>query len=394
MGKLQVLLAGIGGYGAQYLGEFLDRENASFELAGVADPFAASSPRYGELEARSVPVFKTPEEFYAVKKADLAVISSPIHTHYPYMLTCFENRSSILCEKPATGSLKELDELIALEKSTALFAAVGFQLCFSRDVQALKKDILNGLFGKPLEFKALRFPRRGTKYYRRNGWAGKLSFDGRVILDSPLQNACAHEMQVMLFLLGETMNRCASVSTVEAELWQARPDIENYDAAAVRLTTGPRNASPRNASSGVKVLFFTAHCIEESTPGPVGEFHFEKALVRWGETSNEGFTAYFNDGRKKSYDETDKGKPLQKLYDVIEAVQTGIPPVCTLETARPHLQCVTMVQQYPVKKIPQEKLAQGRAEDGDVFYYVPGLAAAFSSAYEKNLLPSEAGFTL
>jgi predicted dehydrogenase len=355
----------------------------------VADPFAASSPRFGELKARSIPVFRTPAEFYAEKRADLAVISSPIHTHYPYILTCFEHGSHVLCEKPVTASLTELDELIAKEKKSGLFAAVGFQLCFSRDVLALKRDILDGLFGSPVEFKVLRFPRRGTKYYRRNRWAGKLNFEGRVILDSPLQNSCAHEMHHMLFLLGDEMQRSAAVESVEAELWQGRPDIENYDAAAVRLQTG----------SGVKLLFYTAHCIEESTSGPLGEYRFEKALVRWGPathsfafSSDSDFTAHFNDGRVKSYGSKEERNDFRKLYAAAEAVRSGVPPVCTLETVRPHLQCVTMVQQFPVKKVPPKKLIQETSEDGDTFFTVPGLAKAFFQAYEKNVLPSEIGF--
>ena len=384
MEKVRVLQIGIGGYGARHLDELLDGNDGSFVLSGVADPFAASSPRFGELKARSVPVFPSPAEFYAGQRADLAVIASPIHTHYPYILTCFENGSRVLCEKPVTGDMTEMDELIAREKKTGLFAAVGFQLCFSPDVLAFKKDILDGLFGKPLEFKVLRFPRRGTKYYRRNSWAGKLTFGGRTILDSPLQNSCAHEMQNMLFLLGEEMNRSAAVESVEAELWQARPDIENYDAAAVRLRTG----------SGVKLLFYTAHCVEESTPGPLGEYRFEKALVQWGGQAGPGFTAFFDDGRVKPYDTPDTENDFRKTHDVIEAIRSGVTPVCTLETARPHLQCVTMVQRFPVKKVPPEKLVQAKSEDDDTYYYVPGLAKSFFSAWEKSVLPSEIGFNL
>ena len=153
MEKVQILLLGIGGYGAQYLHEFLDGNDTSFELAGVVDPFAASSPRFGELAVRSIPIFQSPEKFFAEQRADLVIISSPIHTHYPYILTSLGEKSRVLCEKPVTASLAELDELIAQEKKTGLFVAVGFQLCYSRDVHALKKDIMSGLFGKPLEFK-------------------------------------------------------------------------------------------------------------------------------------------------------------------------------------------------------------------------------------------------
>jgi predicted dehydrogenase len=392
MEKVKVLLAGIGGYGAGYLNEFLADESCrpelfwaadgSFELAGVADPFAAASPRIEDLKARSIPVFQSPAEFFAEKRADLAVISSPIHTHYPYILTCFENGSNVLCEKPVTASLAELDELIAQEKKTGLFAAVGFQLCFARDVLALKRDILDGIFGRPLEFKALRFARRGTKYYRRNGWAGKLCFEGCTILDSPLQNACSHDIQIMLFLLGEDMKQSASVESVEAELWQGRPDIENYDAVALRLKTG----------NGTRLHFYTAHCVEESTAVPLGEYRFEKALVRWGGTPDAGLTACFDNGTIKSYSGISQEKRFQKLYDTVEAVRSGIPPFCTLETVRSHLHCVNLVQQFPVKKVPVEKLTQVNADDGEAFFYVPGLRDAFARAYVMNALPSEIGF--
>jgi predicted dehydrogenase len=280
-----------------------------------------------------------------------------------------------------TGNLEELDELIAKEKEAGLFVSVGFQLCFSGGTLALKKDILDGLFGRPLEFKALKLPRRGTKYYQRNGWAGKLSFEGSSILDSPLQNACSHDMQVMLFLLGDQMRTSVPVESVTAETWQGRPDIENYDAAALRL----------EAADGLKIHFYTAHCVEENMSKSTGEFRFEKAVVKWTESAESVFTACSNDGRVKSYEGFENKKQYQKIYDTIDAIRSGTPPVCTLETVRPHLQCVTMVQRQPIIKVPPEKISMVNLAD-DVYYYVPGLQEAFLSAYEKNALPSEIGF--
>jgi predicted dehydrogenase len=384
MDKIRVLLAGIGGYGANYLNEFLDGGGeGGFLFAGAADPFAEKSPRFAELKERGVPVFQSPQDFYAAGgRAELAVIAAPIHTHYPYIMTCFAQGSQVLCEKPVCGELPKMDALIRRERETGLFAAVGFQLCFSRDVQALKADILAGLFGKPLECKTLCMPRRGTKYYRRNAWAGKLRFEGEPILDSPLNNACAHELQNMLFLLGEETGRSAPVESVEAELWRGRPDIENFDAAALRVTT----------SRGTPLLFYTAHCVEELMTGPMGEYRFERATVRWGEGPGSGFAAYFDDGRVQSYRELASPQKLHKFYDVLEAVRSGKPPVCTLETAREHLRCVSLAQGFPVTPASPERLAQGQGEDGDSFYFIPGLAEAFLRAYGESALPSEIGF--
>ena len=386
MEKIQVLLAGTGGYGARYLELLLNEDGGFFEFAGAVDPFVSSSPHFTEMKARNIPVYHRPEHFFAEKRADLTIISSPIHTHYPYTLVCLRNGSYVLCEKPVTSSLAHMDELITEEKKSGLFVAVGFQLCFSQDSLTLKKDILDGLFGKPLEFKAICMLRRGTNYYKRNGWAGKLNYEGQAILDSPLQNACSHELMNMLFLLGDRLEKSDNVVSAEAELWQGRPDIENFDAAAIRFITG----------MGVKIHFYTAHCIKENMAAPIGEFCFEKAVVRWenqGQSSNAGFTAYFRDGRVKTYD-IDTGKPLQKFYDTVEAVRSKAPPICTLETVRPHTQCVTLVQQFPVTKVPPEKLVREVTAEGDVFYYAPDLEKALFLFYEKSALPSELGFSL
>ena len=381
MNRIPVLLCGIGGYAAVYLNEFLDSSDESFTLAGVADPFASSSPRFAELEKRGVPVFKNPLEFYdSGRTAALAAIASPIHTHYSYILTCFKHGSSVLCEKPVSGDLARLDDLIVKEEETGLFAAVGFQHSFSRNTQALKADIMKGLFGKPLEFKGIFLPRRGDKYYHRNAWAGKLSFEGETILDSPLCNACSHDLHNMLFLLGGTMNSAAKVDSLEAELYQARPGIENYDAASIRAKT----------SGGVKLLFYTAHCVEKELFS-LAEYRFEKAVIRWERMSSSSYTAAFYDGREKIYNYTDPAKEKQKIYDCLENAKTGTKPVCSLKTSRSHLECVVKAQGFPIIKAGREKLGQG-SHEGDAFYYLPGLREAFLRSYEEAVLPSEAGF--
>jgi predicted dehydrogenase len=384
MKKTTVLLAGIGGYGALYLKELLDAKDPPFVLVGVADPFAAASPRFAELKERGIPVFASPEEFFkAGGAAELSVIASPIHTHYPYVVCCYQNGSHVLCEKPVSADMARLDELIALEEKTGLFCGVGFQQCFSWDVLALKKDILAGVFGKPLNFKAYEMTRRGDKYYSRNNWAGKLAVDGETILDSPLCNGTSHDLQTMLFLLGDTLNSTVKINSLDAELWKARPDIENHDAEVLRVHT-----------EKCPVYFYTAHCVDLAGTGPVGEFKFEKATIRWCETRYSGYKAYFNDGSVKSYEQMDKGIPvMQKLYDCANAVQTKTTPVCTLKTARAHLECVLMAQKFPVKKVPVERLVYDKfIEPENPWYYIPGLSDAFIKCYNEGVLPGETGF--
>jgi predicted dehydrogenase len=297
-------------------------------------------------------------------------------------MSSLNHGSNVLCEKPVCGDADQIESLIERERETGLFVAVGYQLCFAKDVLALKRDILDGLYGKPLFLKSMWLPRRNTRYYRRNKWAGMIRYGGEKIYDSPLTNACAHQLQIMLFLLGSEINRSVEITDAEARLWKARPDIDNYDAAAVKLRT----------AENTELLFFAAHCVEEKNIGPLGDFVFEKGAVHFERKEDVEFSARFKDGREKSYALADKGRPLQKLYDAAESVVSGKPPVCTLEAAKVHTQCAAMVQNFPVNKPGPGKLVYSNTDPENEYYYISGLSDVFTKSYNDNVLPPPSAF--
>ena len=43
---------------------------------------------------------------------------------------------------------------------------------------------------------------RYFNYYARNNWAGKLAMNGTWVFDSPVNNACAHYLNLALFWAG------------------------------------------------------------------------------------------------------------------------------------------------------------------------------------------------
>jgi predicted dehydrogenase len=378
--RLKIVLAGICGYGENYIRELLSLSDPALEFSGIVDPFADRSPYAAEIKARNIPVFNRMDEYFQHRGADLTVISSPIHTHYGYIMSCLNHGSNVLCEKPVCGDIDQIETLVERERETGLFVAVGYQLCFAGDTLALKKDILDGVYGKPLFLKSMWLPRRNTRYYRRNKWAGMTRCEGEKIYDSPLDNACAHQLQIMLFLLGNEINRSAEIIDADARLWKARPDIDNYDAAAVRLRT----------AENTELFFFAAHCVEEKNIGPLGDFVFEKGAIHFERKEGSDFTARFNDGREKIY--TDQGKPFRKLYDALESAAGGKPPVCTLETAKVHTRCVAMVQDFPINKPGPEKLVYSNTDPEDEYYYISGLSDVFIQSYNGNRLPPPSVF--
>jgi predicted dehydrogenase len=378
MGRVPVFLIGSGGYGKEYLDALLGRGNPPWELAGLASPDARTSPYYETLRERGIPVYEKTGDFWKEMGGKgggvLTIVSSPIHTHYDYTMEALEYGSAAICEKPVCAGRELMDRLEQKEKETGLFVAVGYQRCFYRDLMAFKKDIMAGIFGRPLRFRLLNMTRRGQRYYARNSWAGKISFGGQRILDSPLQNACGHEIQLMQFLLGDAPDTAADVGFLEARLWKARREIENFDAAAIQVRT----------PGGAELYFYTAHCVEKFT-GPMGEFQFEKARAVYGK--DERITVFFNDGAVMDYNGIErKESHMQKLFDCVEALRGGPPPSCTLKTARPHLDCVLRAQEFPVVPVQAGKLRVFK-ENEEEFLCAEGLEAAFLNAYNNFALP-------
>ena len=61
---------------------------------------------------------------------------------------------NVLCEKPFTFDLAELDELIALAKSKNLFLMEAVWTRFHPNGYAVQKELASGRLGKPKRFQA------------------------------------------------------------------------------------------------------------------------------------------------------------------------------------------------------------------------------------------------
>ncbi len=376
-----VLLVGINGYGNLYAENILAlRAQGKVELAGIVDPTAAKSPRLAELSAGGkVPVLDTLDEFFATGAApDLACIATPIGLHCEQACAALEHGVNVLCEKPAAGCLADADRMAAAEMSSGKFLAIGYQMSFSTCIQRLKADILAGRFGSPVRFRTRVLWSRTLKYFGRNGWSGRLrDAAGRWVNDSPVNNATAHYLHNMLYVLGDGIGTSAEPADIEARLWRAN-DIENFDSCAMRVRT----------KGGVDLFFYTAHPVGECR-GPEFEYVFEKGTVRCtGEKNRLSIAAEFADGSTEDY-----GNPydtyMRKLTDSMakSADPAGPPLVCTIATARPHMQCIEALRALPVEQIPRARTHFEEKGDGDRLLVADGMFERMMAAYDAWTLP-------
>jgi predicted dehydrogenase len=377
---VSLVLVGVGGMGTVYVGELLEKKDSGlFRIAGAVDPQPNRCRQYVEMRAMGVPCFVRIEDFYRNRMAELAVLSSPIQCHAPQTSFALAKGSHVLCEKPAAATIQDVREMIAAEKASSRFVAVGYQWSFSSAVQALKKDIGSGLFGRPKRLKCLYLWPRDEAYYRRNDWAGKKrDAEGAWVLDSPVQNAMAHDLHNMFYILGKGTDSSARPVEVEAELYRANP-IENFDTAASRVRT----------EDGVEILILASHASNEDR-GPIVHFEFEKAVFRC-DSRTSGLWVELADGTRKDYGVPD-AEPMNKLWQSIAGVRDGTRPLCGLEAAASQTLCMNGMQDSmpEIRDFPAG-LVRAAETDGRRRMVVEGLDEALAACYETGRLPSEMG---
>lgn len=371
----KILLVGIGGYGAAYLDALLEARDPSVAIVGAVDPHPPESERYA---AHGVRIFPALEDFYEKGSADLAVISSPIHLHAPQTILALRHGSAVLCEKPAAATVQEVEAMRVAQQEARRFVAVGFQWSFSRGIAALKQDLSAGRFGVPRRAKSFCLWPRPLSYYRRNQWAGRLrSADGAYVLDSPINNANAHDLHNLLYLLGGSPTESAVPLTVTAELYRAN-DIENCDTAALRVRT----------ADGAELFCIAAHAVQE-TCNPIFELECEDAIIRFiGDQAD--ITAERGGSVMARYPSPNADLHTRKLWVALAALREDAVIPCGLEAAHAHTLCVNGAHESfgPAHAFPPEIVAQS-VEDGETLISVRDLSADLQRCYAQAKLPSE-----
>jgi predicted dehydrogenase len=376
---ISIALIGIGGYGNNFVSALLDAPNQSdFRFVGTVDPAPASCRRLADLRAKSVPLYPSLEAFYETDRADLAIISSPIQFHAEQTCLALEKGSHVLCEKPLCATLQQARQMQDARDRTGRIVAVGYQWSFSEAIHKLKADVGSGVLGKPKRLRTLVLWPRDEAYYSRNRWAGAIEdSSGRLVLDSPVNNACAHYLHNMLYVLGEKIDRSADPATVTAELYRANK-IPNYDTAALRCVT----------RAGTELLFIVSHAIGANV-GPVFSYEFENATIDFSEKPGANIIARFTDGTIRNYGSPNQSRD-RKLWMTVNATQGADPQVCGIEASLPHTQCVLAGQ----KSRPQiidfpASIIQVSGTPGHRKTVVEGLDAVLTRCYDEGKLPSE-----
>lgn len=366
---IRVGVIGIHGFSRTHLTQFLARQAAGdCTLVGAVAHERAKDESYAaELESSGVRLVSDLDALLALGP-DLVSVPLGIHLHLPVTEKCLAAGTSVYLEKPVAGSVAEVDRLIALEQRAGKPVIVGFQDLFQPGIRELKRRLAGGLLGRITAIDVTVGWPRPHAYYARNGWAGKLKVGDAWVRDSIANNACAHFLNVALFLAGSTEDRSAQPASVTAELGRGNR-IESFDTCSLTTAT----------VDGPTVRFTGSH-LGTATIGPRIRITGERGIV---ETENvEGGAPWIlPDGST-----IESGPRYEVPYrNALDFLRGKAVPVCRLHHARPHTVVIEAAHTAgPIADLP------GCSDDGKQTVH-PRMDEALGLAHAKCITLGQTG---
>ena len=376
MRNVKVFFVGIGGYGATNLDTVMSGYEKNCDIVGVCDICPEKSQFYQQLLDMGVPIYKTMEEFFAEHTAELTVISTPIHMHAAQSCYAMEHGSNVLCEKPVASTVAEALEMKRVSEKTGKFVNIGYQASFHPGNLKFKEMVSSGRLGKLISASTVVLWPRTEAYYGRSPWAGKLTDgSGKLVLDSVTNNATAHYLHNMFYVLGGGANRSLVPENIEFELYRGNA-IESFDTCALRV----------HCTTGETLHYFASHTVDKNI-GPLTRFEFENGVA---EIDPETKTLVLTE---KDGTVTDFGDIFSdartKLIHSAAMVRGDAEAVCCVEAALSHTKVVEAFHRDPA--YIKDVACAVKEYDNSILHYVEGMDEVLLRCSRQLALPGELG---
>lgn len=196
------------------------------EIAGVCD---VRSDRAAALSQRvDVPAYPGLSEMLAANPAiDVVAVLTESGNHGAHVSEVLRSGRHAIVEKPATLSVTEIDELIALSDSDRRVSVV-HQNRFKPAVKAVSDGLLSDCFGSVVNAAALVSWGRPESYYALDDWRGTRKLDGGVVA-----NQGVHHLDLLVHFFGPVLRASAIGTNAKHKL-----DCEDTLSAVLEFNSG------------------------------------------------------------------------------------------------------------------------------------------------------------
>ncbi len=192
--KIRFAVVGLGHIGKRHA-EMISR-HAESELVAVCDIRPADMLSIADIKA---PFFNTITElFNSGIEFDVLSVATPNGLHAEHALIGLEHKKHIVIEKPMALSKQDCEKIIfkALQVSRQVFCVM--QNRYSPPSEWIKKVVDEGILGKIFLVQINCYWNRDSRYYKADGWKGKLALDGGTLFTQ-----FSHFIDIMYWLFGD-----------------------------------------------------------------------------------------------------------------------------------------------------------------------------------------------
>ena len=237
------------------------------ELAAVCDLNPSRAEEMGR--AYGVPHYTRYEEMLRSEPIDVVSVLTPSGDHARRVLDLVQYRKHIVVEKPMALRLEDADEMVEACAAAGVRLFVVKQNRYNRPVQALRKALEAGRFGKlVLATVRVRWCRT-QEYYAAAPWRGTWEHDGGV-----LTNQASHHVDLLTWMAGEVEKVSAMTSTRLVDI-----ETEDVATATLRFRNGALGIIEATTATRPKDLEGSVSILGEKGSVVIGGFAMDRLLT-------------------------------------------------------------------------------------------------------------------
>lgn len=320
--KIKIALVGCGRIASKHLEAIIDNQT-HFELVAVCDQNILRAQEAGVKY--HVAYFNTQAEMLAAHP-EIALVSvcTPSGLHPADSIYALNQGKHVIVEKPMACKVSDAKAMLEAAEKNKKHLFVVKQLRLSPSIQAIKKAISEGAFGRIYLAQVIVFWARPQAYYDQESWRGTAELDGGAFM-----NQASHYVDLLTYLLGPVKSVQAMTRTLGRKIEVEDTGVVNFawenntlGSMSVTMLTYPKNLEGSLTLVGEKGTV----TLDGANLGEVKRWYFEKNNVSPVEYS--GFST------EKEY-LNNHGPYYKNVSDVLTknsiAVSDGLSGLCSLE---------------------------------------------------------------
>lgn len=170
----------------------------------------------------------TLEELLSMPEINFVLVATPNQIHKQMVIAALEAGKNVMTEKPATLSVADWDEMVAVSEKTGKLLTVHQNRRWDKDYRIMRQAVEDGTLGKVYSIESRVYGTVGAMY----GWRAFKEYGGGMILDWGV-----HLFDQLLWMYSDK-----KVIDVKAELMsllEANKEVDDYFKVMLKLEGGP-----------------------------------------------------------------------------------------------------------------------------------------------------------